>query len=240
MIGNFDAGHRLLDHGKNDLNERYPTFRQKLDLFFIDYDLIPLLIQESYLNSMGDRKTLADLEAMGDASDFISLGDSVSRQVRQNQDWSLLPNLGLCSSLAPALIIKGSSFYPRFPEWLGKNSSQRKAKRLIRELKRVMGHHAQAPRMEIQAEYVPLVLGIILRYIRRKDAQGAIEVMEDLGGLTNEHMKEHLMGLCMDDKVVRAFEDLDSGTKAAFTREYNKQHKEQNLVGKKGVSKGAP
>lgn len=44
MINNFDAAHRLLDHGKNDLNKRYPTFRQKLDLFFIDHELIPLLI----------------------------------------------------------------------------------------------------------------------------------------------------------------------------------------------------
>jgi hypothetical protein len=27
MIGNFDAAHRLLDHGKNSLDVRYPTFR---------------------------------------------------------------------------------------------------------------------------------------------------------------------------------------------------------------------
>jgi replication factor C subunit 1 len=79
MINNFDAAHRLLDHGKNSLNVKYPFFRQKVDLFFIDYDLIPLLIQENYLNSMGDRKTLDDIERMADASDFISLGDSVSR-----------------------------------------------------------------------------------------------------------------------------------------------------------------
>lgn len=79
MINNFDAAHRLLDHGKVNLNIRYPTFRQKVDLFFIDYDLIPLLVHENYLNSMGDRKTLTDIEKMADAADFISLGDSVSR-----------------------------------------------------------------------------------------------------------------------------------------------------------------
>jgi hypothetical protein len=78
MISNFDAAMRLLNHGKNSLNDNFPLFRQKLDLFFIDSDLIPLLIQESYLNSMGDRKTLDDIERMANASDFISLGDSVS------------------------------------------------------------------------------------------------------------------------------------------------------------------
>jgi len=94
-----------------------------MDLFFIDYDLIPLLVQENYLTSMGDKNSLNDLERMADAAEFISLGDSISRQVRTNQDWSLLPNMGLCSAVAPCLIAKGTTFYPRFPEWLGKNSS---------------------------------------------------------------------------------------------------------------------
>lgn len=79
MINNFDAAHRMLDHGKTNLNIRYPSFRQKMDLFFIDYDLIPLLVQESYLSSMSDRKSLEDIEKMADAADYISLGDSVSR-----------------------------------------------------------------------------------------------------------------------------------------------------------------
>ncbi len=84
MINNFDAAHRLLDHGKTNLNIRYPTFRQKIDLFFIDYDMIPLLIQENYLTAMGDRKSLEDVERLADAADYISLGDSVSRQLRYN------------------------------------------------------------------------------------------------------------------------------------------------------------
>lgn len=60
---------------------------------------------------------------MADASEFISLGDSLNRQIRVKMDWSLLPNYGICSSVAPALLLKGKSFYPRFPEWLGKNST---------------------------------------------------------------------------------------------------------------------
>jgi replication factor C subunit 1 len=79
MINNFDAAHRLLDHGKTSLDIRYPTFRQKIDLFFIDYDMIPLLIQENYLTAMGDRKSLDDIEKLADAADYISMGDAVSR-----------------------------------------------------------------------------------------------------------------------------------------------------------------
>jgi hypothetical protein len=58
MINNFDAAHRMLNHGAKNLNENYPTFNKKMDLFFIDYDLIPLLVQENYLTSMQDRRTL--------------------------------------------------------------------------------------------------------------------------------------------------------------------------------------
>lgn len=60
--------------------------------------------------------------------------------------------------------------------------------------------------------------------------------MKDLG-LTNEHVKEHLMGLCMDKKVVEQFESISSTTKSAFTRLYNQENKEQSLVGKR-VKKG--
>jgi len=44
MIGNFDAAHKLLNCGETSLETRFPTFRSKLDLFFIDYDMIPLLV----------------------------------------------------------------------------------------------------------------------------------------------------------------------------------------------------
>lgn len=90
MISNFDAAHRLLDHGRKNLNASYPQFRQKMDLFFIDYDMIPLLIQENYLYAMGERNSIKDIEAMADAAEYMSLGDSVNVQVRKNQDWSLL------------------------------------------------------------------------------------------------------------------------------------------------------
>ena len=79
MIGNFDAAHRLLNHGGKNLNDRYPKFRDKLDLFFIDHEWVPLLVQDNYLNSMEKRDSPQDIEAMAEASEFISLGDALNR-----------------------------------------------------------------------------------------------------------------------------------------------------------------
>ena len=44
MITNFDAAHKLLNCGEVPLEKKFPSFRSKLDLFFIDYDFIPLLV----------------------------------------------------------------------------------------------------------------------------------------------------------------------------------------------------
>ena len=63
MINNFEAAFRLLNNGAVPLEPKYAKFYQKLDLFFIDHDWVPLLVQESYLNSMQQRDSMEDIEA---------------------------------------------------------------------------------------------------------------------------------------------------------------------------------
>ena len=73
MINNFDAAQRLMNLGDYQMMNKYSTFRDKQDLFFIDYDLVPTIIQENYLSSMPSHKQeLNDIERMADAADFIS------------------------------------------------------------------------------------------------------------------------------------------------------------------------
>jgi len=106
-----------------------------------------------------------------------------------------------------------------------------------------MGHHAQATRMEIQTEYTALLLSYIYKYLKKHEKSGdkehiveILEFIKDLG-LTNEHLKEHLMTLCMDKKVVESFDNVASTTKSAFTRLFNQENKD-DLVGKKGKKSG--
>jgi hypothetical protein len=73
MINNFEAAHRLLNMGQGNLSKR--AFRDKLDLFFVDHEWVPLLVQESYLTSMSKRSSYKDIQVMADAADCISLGD---------------------------------------------------------------------------------------------------------------------------------------------------------------------
>lgn len=57
MINNFEAASRLLNSAKGQiLDQKHPRFRDKMDLYFIDYDWVPMLMQENYLKAMEGRK----------------------------------------------------------------------------------------------------------------------------------------------------------------------------------------
>jgi replication factor C subunit 1 len=109
------------------------------------------------------------------------------------------------SSVAPTEIIKGRSLYPSFPQWLGKNSTSRKAKRLIREIKQAMAHRVYADRYAIQNEIVPYLLQEIVTMMKKgtKDPEYLNELILFLDDLriSNAMIKEHLFILSLDKKL---------------------------------------
>ena len=113
MISNFDAATRLM----NGRELAKMQFRQKLDLFFIDYDLIPLLVHENYLDSMkGGAGGAAEVQRMALAAEFISFGDELNQAVRGKQEWALLQNVGVCGCIGPCTFASGFVPFPKFPE----------------------------------------------------------------------------------------------------------------------------
>jgi hypothetical protein len=58
MINNFEAANKILNFGDENVLNQYNTFRKKLDLFFIDHEFIPLLVQENYLGSFHNRDSM--------------------------------------------------------------------------------------------------------------------------------------------------------------------------------------
>jgi len=70
MISNFEAAKMLFQDN---------TYRNRLDLFFIDHEFIPLLIYENYLNAFQDRNSQNDLLRMAEASDSISISDLINQ-----------------------------------------------------------------------------------------------------------------------------------------------------------------
>lgn len=168
LTGNHAAG-KLLNYAGTE-NQ---TIKDKLDLFFVDYDLIPLLVQESYLRCFDEHShSQNDLKALSRAADSISLGEVYSTAIRSEQEWQLLPNFGLAAAVAPPCFKayiddpnRGFIPAPSFPTWFGKNMTMRKNKRLISELRAVLSKRIQCGDFDMIQYVVPQLNRFIMESI---------------------------------------------------------------------------
>lgn len=165
MMNNFQASLKLLDPKQ----ARNMSIREKLDIFFLDFSIMPLFVQESYLTCYGSySSTPEELEKMAAAAEFISFGDVLDNQVMKNQQWSLMPNLGLMGCVAPCTInTNGYCNYAPFPTIMGKMSTMRKIFRMIKEIKEYSGVYIQANKRACLTEYVPLFFYLVYSLVQQ-------------------------------------------------------------------------
>ena len=145
------------------------SIRDKIDLFFIDYDLIPLLVQENYLPNVG-QSSVGDLEKMVQAADQIATGDILNRKIRQHGDWGLMPNFAFMSAIYPCEVIRPNVAFPKFPEWLGKNSSTRKKQRELKEIRTMTSCEITGNRMSVLFDYIPAFIHLLHYNIKDEGA----------------------------------------------------------------------
>ena len=78
MMNNFQGSLKLLDPKQ----AKHLSIRDKMDIFFLDFHIMPLFVQESYLNCYTAYSTSAEeLMKIASAAEFISLGDVIGEQV---------------------------------------------------------------------------------------------------------------------------------------------------------------
>ncbi len=104
---------------------------QKLDYYFSDNFMIPLMIQQHYL------KVSKSIDDIALASEYISDGDIIDTFIKQNQRFELMPCHGMLSTVIPASICHGKVGFIQFPVFLGKMSSIKSKNSFIRDLKNI-------------------------------------------------------------------------------------------------------
>jgi replication factor C subunit 1 len=192
-------------------------------LVFVDYNMVPLMVQEGYLAACGD-----NLEAAAKAAEHLSFGDVLDRRIHTGQDWGLIPDFVQCS-VAAARVAPGLAPFQLFPQWLGKNSKGLKHARYMRELGEKTGRRRGA---EMRLEYVTPLQTILLSKLMgdKPDIKGLIAQLDEMGW-TRDDVMENLQEVCLEAM------EVPTKVKTAFTREYNKTHKEAKGASKKrGVS----
>ena len=230
--GPFDAVHQLLSG--QSFNRM--TMNQKLDLYFIDSSLMPLMVQENYLKSRATTPRTVYDPAYGAGSNFMTLAWAAADSISQadgvdalirgyNQEWSLAPLHAMFSTVRPAYFCSGNlSGRIDFASWLGQNSKQQKYQRLAKELAQHLYLHTRANRLTTCLDYAPTMASVLMNRLRAADVNAGVdEAIKFLDGyaLSKEDV-EPLLDLVLDPNCnLTAYGKLPAPTKSAFTRRYN-------------------
>ncbi|GAA5870083.1 hypothetical protein JCM1840_003576 [Sporobolomyces johnsonii] len=209
------------------------TLNDKLDVYFQDFNIMPLFVQENYLKGRfsrasgcsGNDLALKNLDLMSRAADAISDGDLVDAMIHgTQQQWSLMPLHGMMSCVRPASFCYGQGGQPNFPAWFGKYSTQGKLSRMLGEIQIRMRLRVSGDRREIRQSYLPTLFPKLVQPLIEEGSDAipqVIELMDDYY-LTKEDWDAIVeLGIgegFTQDEVLKL---IPTATKGAFTRKYN-------------------
>ena len=213
---------------------------QRMEAFFLNTDMAPLFVQQMYpsvamgINCSNKQELARRMAYTAKAADAISDSDLVQESIRGRGNWSLLPLYGLTSSAIPGFITGSwaqTTASPQFPLALGQMSKGNKRARLLRELsmhtaRSISGgaiglrldyfeplrRHLTAPLQQSGSHAVPQVIQALDDLGMSKDDWDTLTGEFGLGNAKDLHLK------------------IDGKVRSAFTREYNKSHKETQRI----------
>ncbi|XP_049763833.1 replication factor C subunit 1 [Schistocerca cancellata] len=204
------------------------SIHDKSDLFFYDYNISPLFVQENYLNvvpTAAAGNIGKTLELISATADSISYGDTIEKAIRSRGSWSLLPMQAMFSSVFPGDYMQGYiKSQINFPSWLGKNSRSNKFDRLSQELHVHMRLAISGSKLDLALDYLPYIRDAIVKPLISEGAPGVPQALSVLKKyyLLREDL-ESLLELSSWPDQRDPMSMVDSKVKAALTRAYNKE-----------------
>ncbi|XP_048219930.1 replication factor C subunit 1 isoform X2 [Perognathus longimembris pacificus] len=224
-LGPFDVARKVFAAGEETA---HMSLMDKSDLFFHDYSIAPLFVQENYLHvkpiaAGGDMKK--HLMLLSRAADSICDGDLVDSQIRSKQNWSLLPTQAIYASVLPGELMRGyMSQFPSFPSWLGKHSTTGRHDRLVQDLALHMSLRTYSSKRTVNMDYLSHVRDALVQPLTSQGVEGVQHVVAlmDTYYLMKEDF-ENIMEISSWGGKPSPFSKLDPKVKAAFTRAYNKE-----------------
>ncbi|AXN91078.1 putative replication factor C, large subunit [Namao virus] len=207
-------------------SEARRTVDQKLAVFFYDYSMAPLFVQENYVSAApvaaGSSPTLR-LALTSLAADAICDGDTVDRQIRLRQAWHLLPAYGVYSTILPGELVQGALERPvAFPRWLGKQSSLAKNRRVSAEIYDRVCLRASIGRVALNTELLPYMRFFLTAPLALRGAAGVAEAVARAGAFRLDKPGVDAVFDAQSQAVGAHCARVPGHTKAAFTRALNR------------------
>nr|XP_011459476.1 PREDICTED: LOW QUALITY PROTEIN: replication factor C subunit 1 [Fragaria vesca subsp. vesca] len=230
---NFNAGKLRMD--------------ERVDLSMSDPDLVPLLIQENYVNyrpsaAAKDNSGVERMNLIARAAESIGNGDIINVQIRKYRQWQLSQSGSLSSSIIPAALLRGQREtleqgernFNRFGGWLGKNSTFGKNLRLLDDLHvhLLASRASSSGRETLRVEYLPLLLkrlSVPLRKLPKDEAvQEVVEFMNTYSISQDDY--DTIVELSKFQGHPNPLEGIQPAVKAALTKAYKEGSKSRVRV----------
>ncbi|KAK8941993.1 hypothetical protein KSP40_PGU009582 [Platanthera guangdongensis] len=231
-ISPFTAVDKLFDFkgGKLHMNER-------MDLSMSDPDLVPLIVQENYINyrpslAGKDEDGVKRMSLIARAAESIEDGDIINVQIRRYQQWQISQAGSFASSIIPAALMHGNreTFEPgernfnRFGGWLGKNSTMGKNLRLLEDvhIHILASQSSWLDRQTLLVDYLSLLLKQLTDPLRVMDKDAAVrKVVEFMNAYSlSQEDFETILELCKFKGQPNPMDGIQPAVKAALTRAY--------------------
>ncbi|KAJ1360411.1 hypothetical protein KIN20_019372 [Parelaphostrongylus tenuis] len=197
-------------------------------MFFVDYGIMPLFVQENYPNMRNDKHTPKQAMAgLRKAADLISHGDTIEKCIRSTGTWKLLNEQAMLGCALPSIAVDAHlRAMIQFPAWLGKNSTANKRQRLMRQLSTHAHLKLSANMHSLVVDYVPILHNCLTKPLLEREADGVFEVV----CLMNDYYlvredSEAISELAVWPGKVDPSSKILPKVKAALTRALNKEHR---------------
>ncbi|KNE60970.1 hypothetical protein AMAG_06731 [Allomyces macrogynus ATCC 38327] len=227
-VGLFDAARECMT-----LSYARKSLPEQLEVYFHDYDMIPLMMQENYIKMRASHDPVQALESLSAAADAIATSDHIGRSVRSNQNWSLLPSHGTWSTVAPAMAMMsrpgstGCMGMIMFSSVLGHGSKVGKSQRQLDGLHLRMSRgalgHGGGGRSALRLDTIPALATITPAMFADPERHLPLMDMLDAYYLARDDFDTIFELGVGKAGAEAALKPIPATVKSKFTREYNKR-----------------
>ena len=226
----FEDTRKIFSCSKQEYFKNHaPDLKEKKELFFNDYMMMPAWVFENYLsaNAPSSRNTSNPFKNHNIAVANLSRQDVIGSKRMATQNWRLLtaestngvviPGRMLCGGLSGG----GWNGGLNFPGVWGKMSSMSKQQRLVGEVSCHTGKSMQcSSRSTFNMSYVSILNSQVVNRLKSGNVQSAVDLCLDYD-MTKDDF-DAIQEIAVWEKAPSEFSKIESKVKSGFTRAFKK------------------
>ncbi|KAK2196062.1 bifunctional P-loop containing nucleoside triphosphate hydrolase/Sec1-like superfamily/ATPase [Babesia duncani] len=183
-------------------------------VYFLDYNIVPLFVQENYLK-------FCSIRLVDKLADTFALADNMDECLRRSQAFTLLVDLSILMIVYPVMKIRlerymaGDRIY--FPQILGRTSTRSKNRRLLGDIDKCLGGKSQVKGYNLVLDgYLDLVHDKIMGLINT-DIEAAVTEISNFG-LTRDLVVDGIASSLRLKSLDNVYQKIPTAKKSQLTR----------------------